>query len=211
MRRSLTLSAFLAILSLPALANGLSGMGEAIHGNGFSFGKPNLKTVPVDAVRVGDFTVDIQHTLLSEVVKQFGGTLRAEGEDSAKATWVCYSVKGKTPANVWFISNALGGFEFVMMVAAELNPKPASECDAAPANFTLPDFGVPGLGAKTDDIKKAFGAASGSSGRISFRADEPGADALGTSLNAQYLGYLVKGGTVVGIGVGETSVAPPAQ
>lgn len=211
MRRSLLAALSCALMTVPALASGLSGMGEAIHGSSFNFSKPNLKAVPIDSIRVGGLTVDIQHTLLSEVVKAFGGQIRSEGTDAGKATWACYSVKGKTPANVWFISNALGGFEFVMMVAAELNAKPARECDPAPASFTLPDFGVPGLGAKTADLKKTFGMAADRGGKISFRADEPGADALGTSLNAQYLGYLVKGGRVVGIGVGETSVAPTAQ
>ena len=98
------------------------------------------------------------------------------------------------------ISNALGGFEFVMMVAAEAG-RPANGCDPAPAGFALPNFGVPGIGASTAVLKAAFGAASGS-GKITYRSDRPG----GYANIAQYIGYVLKGGKVAGIGVGETSV-----
>ena len=100
---------------------------------------------------------------------------------------------------MWFISNALGGYEFVMMVAAEAG-KPARGCDAPPADFPLPQFGIPGLGASTAELKAAFGAANGS--KIAYRADRAG----GYADIAQYIGYVVKGGKVTGIGVGETSV-----
>jgi len=58
----------------------------------------------------------------------------------------------------------------------------------------------PGVGAKLADLKAHFGAASGS--KVSYRSDRPG----GYSDIAQYLGYMLKGGTVTGIGVGETSI-----
>lgn len=211
MRRSLSAALALVAFSVPAFANGLSGMGEAIHANGFSFPKPNLETVPVEVIDVGALPVTLQRTLLADVVKAFGGSVRSEGEGAEKATWACYTTSGEDAATVWFISNALGGFEFVMMVAAQYGAATEGECDAAPEGFTLPEFGIPGLGAKTDAVKAAFGTASDKGGKIAFRADEPGADALGTSLNAQYIGYLVKGGKVVGLGVGETSVQPPAE
>ena len=94
----------------------------------------------------------------------------------------------------------------VMIVAAEVAAKPAGGCDAAPAKLTAPDFGIPGLGASTADLKAAFGSTPAKSGKVSYRADEPGADALGTANNAQYIGYVIKGGKVAGIGVGESSV-----
>ncbi|MBL8595843.1 MAG: hypothetical protein JNK01_24390, partial [Devosia sp.] len=97
-------------------------------------------------------------------------------------------------------SNALGGYEFVMMVAAEAASKPSKSCDAAPAGLTAPNFGIPGLGASTADLKATFGSASGS--KIAYRSDRPG----GYSDIAQYIGYLIKGGKVAGIGIGETSV-----
>jgi len=58
----------------------------------------------------------------------------------------------------------------------------------------------------TADLKAAFGSMPAKSGKVSYRADEPGADALGTANNAQYIGYVIKGGKVAGMGVGETSV-----
>ena len=64
----------------------------------------------------------------------------------------------------------------------------------------IPDFGILGLGATTAELKSTFGTASGS--KIAYRADRPG----GYSDIAQYIGYMLKGGKVSGIGVGETSV-----
>lgn len=194
----------IAAAALAALALGtgsvqaaqLGGMGQMIFGNSFNFSKANLQQAPVKQISVGKLGVTLQRTKLKDVQKAFGGTIQTEGEGGGRADWICYAAEG---ANVWFISNALGGYEFVMMVAAEAG-KPAKGCDAAPAGLASPDFGVPGLGAGTAELKATFGAASGS--KIAYRADRPG----GYSDVAQYIGYVIKGGKVAGIGVGETSV-----
>lgn len=193
------IAAVLAVLVLgigPAAAASLGGMGEAIFGNSFNFDKANLQKAPVEAIVAGKLKVVLQRTKLRDVQKAFGGTIQTEGDGAGRADWVCYSGEG---ANTWFISNALGGYEFVMMVAAEAG-KPAKGCDPAPAGFAVPSLGIPGLGASTADLKAAFGAASGN--RIAYRADRPG----GYSNIAQYIGYVLKGGKVTGVGIGETSV-----
>jgi hypothetical protein len=188
--------AFAASLT-PAAAAQLGGMGAAIYGNSFNFSKANLEQAPVKQISVGKLAVTLQRTKLKDVQKAFGGTLQTSGEGASRADWLCYAADG---ANVWFISNALGGYEFVMMVAAETGAA-AKGCDAAPAGFPAPDFGIPGLGATTADLKATFGAASGN--KLAFRNDRPG----GYTNVAQYIGYVLKGGKVAGIGVGETSVA----
>jgi len=187
----------LVLAAVPASAAGLDGMGQAIFGNSFNFSKANIEKAPVKAIGVGKLTVQLQRTKLKDIQKAFGGTIRREGDDASRADWLCYSAAG---ANVWFISNALGGYEFVMMVAAESASKPSKSCDAAPAGLTAPNFGIPGLGASTADLKATFGTASGS--KIAYRSDRPG----GYSDIAQYIGYVIKGGKVAGIGIGETSV-----
>ncbi|KQU99689.1 hypothetical protein [Devosia sp. Root105] len=192
-----TLLAALVLTAIPASAAGLDGMGQAIFGNSFNFSKANIEKAPVKAIGVGKLTVQLQRTKLKDVQKAFGGTIRREGDGAGRADWLCYGAEG---ANVWFISNALGGYEFVMMVAAEAASKPSKSCDAAPAGLTAPNFGIPGLGASTAELKATFGAASGS--KIAYRSDRPG----GYSDIAQYIGYLIKGGKVAGIGIGETSV-----
>ena len=195
----LTTAALLAALALsvtPAAAASLGGMGAAIFGNTFNFDKANLDKAPVGAIQVGKQKVTLQSTRLKDIQKAFGGTLQRAGEGSGRADWICYGAEGGT---VWFISNALGGFEFVMMVAAEAG-KPSAACDPAPAGFALPEFGIPGIGASAADLKATFGKASGS--KISYRSDRPG----GYSDVAQYIGYVIKSGKVAGIGVGETSV-----
>ncbi len=187
----------LAILgATPVTAASLGGMGQAIFGNSFNFSKANLEKAPVKAITVGSLKVTLQRTRLKDVQKAFGGTIQTDGDGAGRADWICYGAEG---ANVWFISNALGGYEFVMMVAAEAG-KPSAACDAAPAKLAIPDFGIPGLGAPVADLKATFGAASGS--KIAYRNDRPG----GYSDIAQYIGYVLKGGKVAGIGVGETSV-----
>lgn len=191
------LLAALVLTAVPASAAGLDGMGQAIFGNSFNFSKANLEKAPVKAIGVGKLTVQLQRTKLKDIQKAFGGTIRRDGDGGGRADWLCYGAEG---ANVWFISNALGGYEFVMMVAAEAASKPSKNCDAAPAGLTAPNFGIPGLGASTADLKATFGAASGS--KIAYRSDRPG----GYSDIAQYIGYVIKGGKVAGIGIGETSV-----
>lgn len=186
----------LATAVTPVAAAQLGGMGAAIHGSSFNFSKANLETTPVKQISVGKLPITLQRTKLKDVQQAFGGTVQSSGEGGSRADWLCYGAAGN---NVWFISNALGGYEFVMMVAAETGPA-AKGCDAAPAEWTAPDFGVPGLGAATADLKTTFGAASGS--KLAFRNDRPG----GYTNVAQYLGYVLKGGKVSGIGVGETSV-----
>jgi hypothetical protein len=191
------LAAILALSAVPAGAAGLTGMGKAIFGNTFNFAKPNLPKAPVGPIAMGPLKLELQRTRLADVQKALGGSIREEGADSSRAVWLCYNAEGGT---AWFISNPLGGFEFVMMVAAEASAKPAKDCDAAPAGVGLPDFGAPGVGASLAELKAAFGTAGGS--KIAYRSDRPG----GYSDIAQYLGYVLKGGKVAGIGVGETSV-----
>jgi hypothetical protein len=196
MRLAIAAIAALTLGLGPVSAADLGGMGAAIFGNSFNFSKANLEKAPVGAITVGKLGITLQRTKLKDVQRAFGGTLQAAGEGGGRADWLCYATG---EANVWFIANALGGHEFVMMVAADAG-KPAKGCDAAPAEFTVPAFGIPGLGAPTAELKAQFGFASGN--KIAYRSDRPG----GYSDIAQYIGYTIKGGKVAGIGVGETSV-----
>ncbi len=95
-----------------AQAQKLSGMGANIFGNYFNFAKANLPQAPVSTIAVGGLKVKLQSTKLADLRKRFGGTIMAAGD----ATWLCYHTGN---ANAWFLSNALGGQEFVMMVAVE--------------------------------------------------------------------------------------------
>lgn len=180
-------------LATPVQAAGLSGMGAAIYGNNFNFKKANLAKPPVQKITAGKVNIGLQTTRMKDVQKAFGGTVKASGE----ATWLCYHAAN---TNTWFISNAFGGQEFVMMVAVEANSKMPGDCEAPNDKFAPPVFNVPGIGAKLAELKAHFGAASGS--KIAYRADRAG----GYSDVAQYLGYQLKGGTVSGVGVGETSI-----
>ncbi len=217
MRLSLAAACLAALaFAAPAHAASLSGMGANLFGNYFHFGsKPNIPKPPVRTITAGPLKMELQHTKLAQIRKLFGGAIMSTGTDKSLANWLCYHTdgSGKAPAaNTWFISNILGGGEFVMIVAVQAaDPERIpGDCIAAPRNFALPDMGIPGLGASSADLKAAFGAASGSN--IAYRADVPGADALGTALNAQYIGYVLSGGRVTGYGAGETSVpAPPKQ
>ncbi len=176
-----------------AQAQKLSGMGANIFGNYFNFAKANLPQAPVSTIAVGGLKVKLQSTKLADLRKRFGGTIMTAGD----ATWLCYHTGN---ANAWFLSNALGGQEFVMMVAVEASTKMPADCGPASDGFAIPDFGIPGLGAPTAELKATFGAASGS--KITYRNDRPG----GYADIAQYIGYVMKGGKVAGIGVGETSI-----
>lgn len=175
----------------------LSGMGANLFGNHFNFAKANLAKAPVSAITVGGLGIKLQTTKLTELQKRFGGTIQSAGDGGSQATWLCYHTGA---ASIWFMSNALGGQEFVMMVAIEASSRMPADCEPASETFAVPDLGIPGLGASTADLKAAFGAASGS--KISYRNDRPG----GYADIAQYIGYVLKSGKVVGVGVGETSV-----
>lgn len=194
MRMRIAAATLLALaLVTPVQAAGLSGMGAAIFGNTFNFKKANLDKTPVQSITAGKLRIGLQTTRLKDVQKALGGTLQSNGE----ATWLCYHADD---TNTWFISNPFGGQEFVMMVAVERNSRTPGDCEAATDRFAAPDLGVPGVGARLADLKAHFGAASGS--KIAYRADRAG----GYSDVAQYLGYVLSGGTVTGIGVGETSI-----
>src|SRR5690606_31118325 len=149
---AVTLLAALA-LSTPAQAAGLSGMGAAIFGDSFNFKKANLEKAPVNSIKAGKLNIGLQTTKLRDVQTAFGGTLQSSGE----ATWLCYHA---ADTNTWFISNAFGGQEFVMMVAVEANTKTPGDCEANDS-FTPPVFDVPTVGAKLADLKAHFGAANG--------------------------------------------------
>jgi hypothetical protein len=193
MRIALAAAAAALLFATAAHGAGLTGMGKNLFGNYFAFNKANIASAPVSTITVGGLKVKLQSTRLKDVTRKFGGEITTDGD----ATWVCY-FNGE--ANSWFISNALGGQEFVMIVAVEAAKKAASDCQAAPDGFALPDFGIPGLGASTADLKATFGSASGS--KAAYRHDRPG----GYSDTAQYIGYVLKSGKVSGYGAGETQI-----
>jgi hypothetical protein len=208
---SLAIVAAAFAIATPVLAaGGLSGMGANLFGNYFSFPKPNLSKPAVKTITAGSLKLELQHTKLAQIAKLYGGTIRSQGEGGTMANWLCYHTDGsKGPAaDTWFISNSLGGGEFVMIVAvqAAAPDKIPGDCDAASPKFQVPNLGIPGLGASSADLRAAFGASSGGS-KVSYRADVPAADALGTALTAQYIGYIMKGGKVAAFGAGETAVA----
>jgi len=218
MKRTTIALIALAASVVPVLAaGGLSGMGANLFGNYFKFGnKPNINKAMVHGITVGPMHMTLQHTRLADIRKVFGGTIQTQGSDRSLANWLCYQTAGgkNSPAtDTWFISNTLGGGEFVMIVAVQVAPASGmpADCEAAPAKFSPPNMGIPGIGASLDQLKSAFGGSAGGT-NITFRADEPGADALGTAYNAQYIAYVMSGGKVAAYGAGETSVpAPPKQ
>jgi hypothetical protein len=205
-----TASAVLLVMTGSAFAAGaLSGMGSNLFTNYFHFGSPNLTQPMVKSITAGGMRISLQHTKLADIRKGFGGTIQSQGDDKSIARWLCYQTDGKkAPAtDTWFISNVLGGGEFVMIVAVQEAPMGGmpADCEAAPAKFSAPNMGIPGIGAASSDLKAAFGGSVGG-GKVTYRADEPSADALGTANNAQYIAYILSGGRVVAYGAGETSV-----
>jgi len=189
----------------------LSGLGANLFGNSFfHFGEANLKSPPVAAIEVGHARIQLQHTRLVDIQKMFGGTIYDEAGGTGAAHWLCYLTEGAkgSAAKVWFMSNSLGGGEFVMMVAIQATSARdlGGDCSPAPAGFEIPQMGIPNLGATTADLKAHFGSAPmGSHSDVSYRSDRPARDGLGTATDAQYLGYVVSHGVVTGVGVGETS------
>ena len=179
----------------------LGGMGANLFGNSFfRFAEPNLEKFPVAAISVGKLRVQLQRTRLAEVQRVFGGTIYQEDHGAGAAHWLCYE---GPQATTWFMSNMLGGGEFVMMVATQAGPASGS-CDRA--DVPVPQMGIPSLGASLADLKARFGSAVvGAHSAVSYRVDRPAKDGLGTASDAQYVGYMMRGGTVVGVGVGETT------
>jgi hypothetical protein len=199
----IALVASLAAGSAEADPGRLTGLGANLFGNSFfHFGAPNLKGFAVSGIELGKLRVQLQRTRLAEVQRAFGGTIYEEGRGTGIARWLCYE---SPQATTWLMSNSLGGGEFIMMVAVSAGPSGGS-CDKAPEGFPMAQLGVPGLGESLGELKERFGSATiGSHSDVSYRADRPAKDGLGTANDAQYLGYVVRGGSIVGVGVGETT------
>ena len=90
------------------------------------------------------------------------------------------------------------------MVAVQAGAGRAAAATQAPTEFTVPQLGIPGhRRRRSRDLRAHFGSAKvGGHSDVSYRADRPAKDGLGTANDAQYIGYIVRGGTVVGVGVG---------
>jgi len=204
MRRGALFIAALACLaagSAQAAPGRLTGMGANLYGNSFfHFGTPNLKSFAVSSVTLGKVRISLQRTRLEEVQRVYGGTIYEEGGGMNLARWLCYQ---GPQATTWLMSNTLGGGEFIMMVATQAGPAGGS-CDEK--DVPPPQMGIPGLGNSLSQLKAHFGVATvGSHSDVSYRSDRPAKDGLGTASDAQYIGYVVRGGTVTGVGVGETT------
>lgn len=208
----LTTSLALAFSPGMAVAARLGGMGANIFGDSyFNFSHENLASPPVHAISVGNANVVLETTRLTDLQRRFGGTIQQAGGAESLNRWLCYTAptkEGAPGAKVWFLTNTLGGGEFVMMVALEADREghPSPDCPLARGDFSIPQLGIPTLGAKVAALKAHFGAARiERHNTVSYRNDRPSSDGLGTANTTQYLGYALNHGVVTGVGVGETS------
>ena len=90
-----------------------------------------------------------------------------------------------------------------MMVATQTAlraVRPATAMTRTPS-FLFPISACPVLAPQSAELKAKFGFGSGS--KVTYRADRP---AGGYADIAQYLGYVLKSGTVTGVAVGESSI-----
>ncbi len=113
-----------------------------------------------------------------DIRKAFGGTILSGGG----ATWLCYATDD---AVTWFISNALGGQEFVMMVAVQASSGGVpSDCEAAGSKFSTPVFDVPSLGATTAELKEHFGITPAAAARSPIVPTNPAAIPTSRNISA---------------------------
>jgi hypothetical protein len=125
---------------------------------------PTLESAPVSTITAGTYSIQLEHTPLESVRKQFGGKMQGAGDAGLAVMWLCYAGKDseQRPVVYWFASNdEMSGIHHeVTQIAIQANPGAIAPkgCGAAPAGLTGVDFGVPSVGAASDAVVKHFGA-----------------------------------------------------
>lgn len=199
--RSLVLALALAALSVPASAATLGGFADVASSYELSNADtPRLTVQPVGPVAVAGMPVLLEQTALADITAKFGGSLQT-GEDAAKApfSFVCYGLKDRT---LWFRADGGGSNAAVDMVAIQNGgAQPGWGCTDAPDGLDTVSFGIPGLGAPTEEVSARLGSGNpDASGDFGYLSETP-SDAQAGAFVRQTILYRVSDGTVNALSV----------
>jgi hypothetical protein len=167
---ALTLAATGAVRADDAIFGGFAEI--AATGEFPSDNPPPLPPNSVNILKAGPLQVILETTPLTDVQKAFGGTIHNQGEAGDHVVWLCYGAGSQT---LWFYSDGEMGDGKVTLAAMEKGvPEVKWGCSLAPASLENIDFGVPGIGAKLDDVTKRLGASpADENGRFAYTSDTP--------------------------------------
>lgn len=202
MIRTSALAAFAALaVATSAFAADLGGFAETASTYDFPQGVPPRLTVqPVGPVAVGGLPVLLEQTPLSDVTAKFGGAIQT-GEDATGTAYAfaCYDLKSRT---LWFRADGGGGDAAVTMVAIQNGGAETGwECADAPDSLDTVSFGVPGLGAPTEEVSARLGASTpDTDGRLGYLSEVP-SDADPGAFVRQTILYRISDGTVSAMAV----------
>jgi hypothetical protein len=189
-------------LASPALAEDLGGFARTAADYTFPAGDPVLTVQPVGPVAVAGLPVLFETTTLSVITSKFGGTVQTE-RDATDATYAfaCYNLGNRT---LWVRGNGSGGSAAVSMIVLESGaPQAGWDCADAPDSLDTVSFGIPGLGAPTEEVSARLGSSTPDSlGRFGYTSEVP-SDADPGSFIRQTILYRADNGTVNAVAVSQ--------
>lgn len=113
----------------------------------------------LEMLTLGDFTIRLGRTMMSDVVRTIGaGVLDEAGDGADYMGWYCYTLAGR--GRIWLVSAEMGTGDLVTQVRAVADPAatPERRCPALPARFAriaiYPDVW---LGASAAQIARLYG------------------------------------------------------
>lgn len=153
-------------------------------------------------IRIGDLTVAMEQTPLTDIAAAFGGPINNEGEAGEHMVWTCY---GAGQTTVWFMSDGEMGDGRLTIFAVEAKaPRIDWNCGTLPADIAI-DAGIPGLDASSDDVRSILGPANaGPDGRFSYAGEAPSKTEYGFTIYQDVV-YEEQGGRVVAFAVEQLS------
>ena len=194
----------LVLLATPALADPTreGGFADAVSRGLFDLDTMAPLQVKVGEIEIGDLTVAMEKTSLTDIAAAFGGPINNEGEAGEHMVWTCY---GAGQSTLWFMSDGeMGGGKLNIFAFEAKAPRVDWNCGTLPDDISV-KAGIPGLGASSEDVRAIVGPSrAGADGRFSYTGEAPSKTEYGFTIYQDVV-YEEQAGSIVAFAVEQLS------
>jgi hypothetical protein len=205
MTRLSLIGAVLLVLTMPSLAADPTregGFADIVSRGFYDLDATAPLQVKVGEIKIGDLTVTMEKTPLTEIATTLGGPITNEGEAGEHMVWTCY---GAGQSTIWFMSDGeMGDGKLTIFAVEATAPRPDWNC-AILSTGVMIDAGIPGLGASSEEARGTVGpAASNADGRFSYTGEAPSKTEYGFTIYQDVV-YEERDGKIVAFAVEQLS------
>ena len=205
MLRPLSVLALTLLMATPSVAadpTRAGGFADAVSRGFFDMESMAPLQAQVARITIGDLTVGMEETPLTDIAAALGGPINNEGEAGEHMVWTCY---GAGRSTIWFMSDGeMGDGKLTIFSVEARTPRSDWNCGTLAADIAI-NAGIPGLAAASSDVRAKVGpAVADANGRFSYTGEAPSKTEYGFTIYQDVV-YEERDGAIVAFAIEQLS------